>query len=81
MKDVVECCISVSGWCPWCEQPCVDGRYPGEMTVVSQTIVDYPCNKEGFLRTERSCKGKGKVHPRTGHEGPKGGRGMALLFL
>jgi hypothetical protein len=29
-------------------------------------------------------KGKGKVHPRTGHEGPKGegvGQGIALLFL
>jgi hypothetical protein len=26
-------------------------------------------------------KGKGKFHPRTGHEGPEGGRGIALLFL
>jgi hypothetical protein len=26
-------------------------------------------------------KGKGKVHPRTGHEGPGGGRGIALFFL
>ena len=34
MEDVVECSISVSGWCPWCEQPCVDGRYPGEMTLM-----------------------------------------------
>jgi hypothetical protein len=28
-----------------------------------------------------NVKGKGKVHPRTGHEGPEGGRGIALLFL
>jgi len=33
MEDVVERSISVSGWCPWCEQPRVDGRYPGEMTL------------------------------------------------
>ena len=26
-------------------------------------------------------KGKRKVHPRTGHEGPEGSRGVALLFL
>jgi len=26
-------------------------------------------------------KGKGKGHPRTGHEGPKRSRGIALLFL
>jgi len=26
-------------------------------------------------------KGKDKVHPRTGHEGPEGRRGIALLFL
>ena len=32
MEDVVEHSISVSGWCPWCEQPCVDRHYPGEMT-------------------------------------------------
>ena len=24
---------------------------------------------------------KGKVHPRTGHEGPTGSRGIVLLFL
>jgi len=24
---------------------------------------------------------KGKVHPRTGHDGPEGGGGRALLFL
>ena len=34
-----------------------------------------------------TCKGKGKgkgkgiVIPTTGHEGPKGGRGIVLLFL
>jgi len=27
------------------------------------------------------CVDKGKVHPRTGHEGLKGERGIALLFL
>jgi len=28
------------------------------------------------------CKGKGNVHPITGHEGPEGGgRGIALLSL
>jgi hypothetical protein len=26
-------------------------------------------------------KGKGKFHPRTGHEGPEGGRDIALLFI
>jgi hypothetical protein len=26
-------------------------------------------------------KGKGTVHPTTGHEGPEGERGIALLFL
>ena len=35
MEDVVERSILVSGWCPWCEQPRVDGRYPGEMTLMS----------------------------------------------
>jgi len=25
-------------------------------------------------------KGKGKVHPITGHEGPEGSRGIAILF-
>ena len=25
--------------------------------------------------------GKGKVRPRTGHKGPEGNRGIALLFL
>ena len=34
IEDVVECFISVSGWCPWCEQPRVDGRYPWEMTLM-----------------------------------------------
>ena len=28
-----------------------------------------------------ALKGKGKVHPGTGHEGPEGTRGIALLFL
>ena len=32
MEDVIERSISVSGWCPWCEQPRVDWHYPGEMT-------------------------------------------------
>jgi hypothetical protein len=26
-------------------------------------------------------KGKGKVHPRTGPEGPKGTKGIVVLFL
>jgi hypothetical protein len=26
-------------------------------------------------------EGKGKVHPRTGYEGPEGSRGIVLLFL
>jgi hypothetical protein len=26
-------------------------------------------------------KGKGKVPPRTGHKGPEGSRGIAVLFL
>ena len=26
------------------------------------------------------CKGKGKVHPKTGHKGPEGSRGIALLL-
>jgi len=34
MEDVVERSISVSGWCPWREQPRVDGRYPAEMTLI-----------------------------------------------
>jgi len=34
MEDVVECSISVSGWCPWCKQPRVDGCYPGEITLM-----------------------------------------------
>ena len=28
-----------------------------------------------------ASKGKGKVHPRTGHEGPEWSRCIALLFL
>jgi len=28
IEDVVECSISVSGWCPRCEQPRVDRSYP-----------------------------------------------------
>jgi hypothetical protein len=27
------------------------------------------------------CLGKGKVHPRTDHEGPQGGWSLDLLFL
>ena len=34
MEDAVERSISVSVWCPWCEQPRVDRRYPGEMTLM-----------------------------------------------
>jgi len=34
MEDVVERSISVSGWCPWCEHPRVDGRYPGKITLM-----------------------------------------------
>jgi len=34
MEDMVERSISVSGWCPRCEQQRVDGRYPGEMTLI-----------------------------------------------
>jgi len=34
MQDVVERSISVSGWCPLCDQPRVDGRYPAEMTLM-----------------------------------------------
>jgi hypothetical protein len=33
-EDVGKRSISVSGWCPWCEQPRVEGRYPGEMTLM-----------------------------------------------
>jgi len=33
MEDEVERSILVSGWCPLCEQPRVDGRYSGEMTL------------------------------------------------
>jgi hypothetical protein len=33
------------------------------------------------LEKKKSPKGKGKVHPGTGHEGPCGGRSIALLFL
>jgi len=38
MEGVVEHSISVSGWCPWCEQPHVDGHYPGEMTLMFVAI-------------------------------------------
>jgi len=34
VEDVVARSISVSGWCPWCKQPRVDGRYPVEMTLM-----------------------------------------------
>jgi hypothetical protein len=34
VEDVVERSILVSEWCPWCEQPCVDGRYPREITLI-----------------------------------------------
>ena len=34
MEDVVERSISVSRWCPWCEQPRVDARCPGEMKLM-----------------------------------------------
>ena len=34
MEDVVERSISVSGWCPQCEQPRVNGRYPGKMSLM-----------------------------------------------
>ena len=33
-EDVEERSTSVSGWCPWFEQARVDGRYPGEMTLM-----------------------------------------------
>ena len=40
--DVVERSVSVSGWCPWCEQPRVDGRYPGEMTLMFAPFFSCP---------------------------------------
>ena len=36
---------------------------------------------EALLVIFKLNKGKDKVHPRTGHEGPEGKRGIALLFL
>jgi hypothetical protein len=34
-----------------------------------------------FERSLLNWIGKGKVYPRTGHEGPEGSRGITLLFL
>jgi hypothetical protein len=39
MDDVVERSISVYVWCPWCKQPRVDGRYPGEITLMFAPFV------------------------------------------
>jgi hypothetical protein len=40
MEDLAERFISASGWCPWCEQPHVDGRYPGEITLMFAPFFD-----------------------------------------
>jgi len=34
-----------------------------------------------YLANRNMMIGKGKVHPRTGHEGPESSRGIVLLFL
>jgi len=39
------------------------------------------CKNRQTLHIDGKGKGKGKFHPRTGHEGPGGSRGIALLFL
>ena len=36
------------------------------------------CDNVGVVH---SVKGKGKFRPKTGHEGPEGSRGIAVLFL
>jgi hypothetical protein len=41
MEDEVERSISVSGWCPLWEQPGVDGRYPGEVTLIFALFFSY----------------------------------------
>jgi hypothetical protein len=41
-------------------------------------------NKQNFTKKVMShpqTEKKGKVHPRTGHEGPKWSRSIGLLFL
>jgi hypothetical protein len=44
-------------------------------TLNENTYLDWP------QREVRNYRRKGTVHPRTDHEGPEGGRGIALLFL
>jgi hypothetical protein len=34
-----------------------------------------------LIGLNKTVKGKGKIHPVTGHEGPEGSSGIALLFL
>ena len=51
-------------------------------------IMTYTCRIQIRRQNEVSTdvrqvlrEGKGKVFPRTGHEGPEGSRGIAILFL
>jgi hypothetical protein len=46
----------------------------GIFRISFDTPVMYDCKGKG------KGKGKGKFHPTTGHEGPEGSSGMALLF-
>jgi len=38
-------------------------------------------NGDSALKNDCSVKGEAEVHPRTGHEGPEGSRGIARFFL
>ena len=52
--------------------------------VLIKTLLIFFLNSEGWelviIMLVSKGKGKGKVHPITGHEDPEGSRGLALLF-
>jgi len=41
----------------------------------------YKNRKSRHVNRKSTGKGKGKIHPRTGHEVPGGSKGIDLLFL
>jgi hypothetical protein len=63
-----------------------DSSWEANSRTANQEILFFVEPEQSLLWTQKPAtdsyrKDKGKVHPRTGHEGTEGSRGIALLFL